>query len=388
MKKKIAILGSTGSIGKTLLKILIKEKKNIDIKLLSSNKNYQKLLKQAKIFNVKNLIILDKSSYKKLKKNKNLRHLNIYNNFKSFKKIFNNKKIDYTMNAITGIDGLKPTLDIIKWTKKIAIANKEAIICGWDLIKKKLEKNKTLFIPVDSEHFSIWYAIKNNKTNNIQKLIITASGGPLLNVPIRKFKSINKKMVLNHPNWRMGKKITVDSATMMNKVFEVIEAKNIFNLDLKKISIIIDPSSFIHSIIKFNDGMIKIIAHETTMKIPIFNTFYSDHEKKFPSNKIKFLKLNNLNLQTVDKNKYPHIKVIDRLPAKSSLFETAIVSVNDELVKLYLENKIKFNDISKYFFKFILNKKFQKYKNIKADKIDKILSLNKYVRLKINTISI
>ena len=140
--------------------------------------------------------------------------------------------------------------------------------------------------------------------------------------------------------------------------------------------------------IKFNDGMIKIIAHETTMKIPIFNTFYSDHEKKFPSNKIKFLKLNNLNLQTVDKNKYPHIKVIDRLPAKSSLFETAIVSANDELVKLYLENKIKFNDISKYFFKFILNKKFQKYKNIKADKIDKILSLNKYVRLKINTISI
>ena len=388
MRKTIAILGSTGSIGKTLLEILTKEKKNIDIKLLSSNKNYQKLLKQAKIFNVKNLIILDKSSYKKLKKNKNLRHLNIYNNFKSFKKIFNNQKIDYTMNAITGIDGLKPTLDIIRWTKKIAIANKEAIICGWDLIRKKLERNKTLFVPVDSEHFSIWYAIKNNKINNIQNLIITASGGPLLNVPISKLKTINKKIVLNHPNWKMGKKITVDSATMMNKVFEVIEAKNIFNLDLKKISIIIDPSSFIHSIIKFNDGMIKIIAHETTMKIPIFNTFYSDHDKKFSSGKIKIVKLNNLNFQTVNLNKYPHVKVIKRLPTKSSLFETVIVSVNDELVRLYLENKIKYKDISKYFFKFILNKKFQKYKNIKADKIEKILSLNKYVRLKINTISI
>ena len=186
----------------------------------------------------------------------------------------------------------------------------------------------------------------------------------------------------------MGKKISVDSATMMNKVFEVIEAKNIFNLDLKKISIIIDPSSFIHSIIKFNDGMIKIIAHDTTMKIPIFNTFYSDYEKKFSSGKIKIVKLNNLNLQTVDLNKYPHVKVIKRLPDKSSLFETVIVSVNDELVKLYLENKIKFNDISNYFFKFISNKKFQKYKKIKADKIEKILSLNKYVRLKVNTLSI
>ncbi len=388
MKKKIAILGSTGSIGKTLLNILIKEKKNIDIKLLSSNKNYKKLLKQAKTFNVKNLIILDKSSYAKLKKNKKAKNLNIYNDFESFKKIFNKKKLDYTMSAITGIDGLKPTMDIIKWTKKIAIANKEAIICGWDLIKKELDKNKTMFIPVDSEHFSIWYAIKNNKIDNIENLIITASGGPLLNIPLNKFKNLNKKKVLNHPNWKMGEKITVDSATMMNKVFEVIEAKNIFNLDLKKISIIIDPSSFIHSIIKFNDGMIKIIAHETTMKIPIFNTIYSNNEKKINSEKIKIKKLNNLNLQNVDLSKYPHVKIVNKLSEKSSLFETVIVSINDELVKLYLENKIKFKDMSKYFFKIITNKKFQKYKKIKADKIEKILTLNKDVRLKINTISI
>ena len=152
-------MGSTGSIGKTLLNILKKDKKNIEIKLLTSNKNHKLILKQAKIFNVKNLIILNNYSYNKLKKNKNTKNINIYNNFDSFNKIFVNK-VDYVMSAITGIDGLKPTLDIIQWSKKIAIANKEAIICGWDLIEKKLNKHKTKFVPVDSEHFSIWYALK------------------------------------------------------------------------------------------------------------------------------------------------------------------------------------------------------------------------------------
>ncbi len=388
MKKKIAILGSTGSIGKTLLNILLKDKENTEIKLLTSNKNYKKLLLQAKIFNVKNLIILDYESYKKLKKHKDARNINIYNNYNSLDKIFG-KKIDYIMNAITGIDGLKPTLDIIKWTNKIAIANKEAIICGWYLIKKQLDKHKTSFIPVDSEHFSIWYAIKNNKINNIDNLIITASGGPLLNTPLSKFKNLKKKQVLNHPNWKMGKKITVDSATMMNKVFEVIEAKNIFDLDLKKISVIIDPSSFIHSILKFKDGMIKIIAHDTTMKIPIFNTVYSNIEKSITPKKLKiFKKLNELNLQKVDNYKYPHVKVIKNLSSKLSLFETILVSVNDELVKFYLSDKIKFNDLSKYFFKLISLKEFQKYKKISPDKIEKILKLNKYVRLKIKAMSI
>ena len=387
MKKKIAVLGSTGSIGNTLLSIVKKDKKNFEILLLTANKNYKKLLKQAYEYNVKNLIITNSNSYKKIKKIKLKKKINIFNNFLSLDLIFK-KKIDYTMNAITGLDGLEPTLKIIKHTQNIAIANKESIICGWNLIEKELDKNKTTFIPVDSEHFTIWYAMKNNSIQNIENILITASGGSLLNIPVNKIKKLNKDQILSHPNWKMGKKITIDSATMMNKVFEVIEAKKIFNIDYKKISIIINPSSYIHSIIKFDNGLINIIAHDTTMKIPIFNSIYSNNNKKINSKKISIESLNNLRLQKVDIKKYPHVKILKKIPNKNSLFETILVSVNDQLVKLYLKNKLKFKDISKLFFKIIFFKEFRKYKKIKPKSLESILKLNEYVHLKINSMSI
>ena len=256
MKKKIAILGSTGSIGKTFLKILAKNKNDIEIVLLTANKNYKELIKQTKKFKVNNVIITNKLSFNAfIKKNRN-KNINIYSSFSSLKKIFKTK-IDYTMSSIVGLDGLSPTVDIIKHTRKIAIANKESIICAWDIIKKKLNKYRTEFIPVDSEHFSVWYALKNNQNDNVSKVYLTASGGSLLNVPINKFNHLSLKQILKHPNWKMGKKITVDSSTMINKVFEIIEAKNLFNLNYNQLGIIIHPKSYIHAILKFSDGMIK-----------------------------------------------------------------------------------------------------------------------------------
>ena len=282
MIKKIAILGSTGSIGKSLLKIIEADRKSFKIILLTANKDYTSLIKQANKFNVKNIIITDQKNYNiaKLKiKNKKIK---IFNNYNQFKNIFKNK-IDYAMSAITGLDGLKPTIDIIKYTKNIAIANKESIICAWDIIKTELKKNKTFFIPVDSEHFSIWYGLKDFNNNSIEKIYLTASGGPFYATPIKKLKNIKIKQALNHPNWKMGKKISIDSATMINKIYESIEAKNIFNIPYKKIEIIIHPKSYVHALIKFNSGPIKIIAHDTTMMIPIFNTLYLNSDKKIKS---------------------------------------------------------------------------------------------------------
>ena len=175
IKKKIAILGSTGSIGKSLLKIIEKNKKDFEIILLTANKNHRVLNEQCKKFNVKAVIIKDKINFEKFKKINKIQNLKVYNNFQNLNKIIN-KKIDYTMSSIIGIDGLEPTLKIIKYTNNIAIANKESIICAWNLINKKLLKYKTKFIPVDSEHFSIWYALKNNKIKNINKIFLTASG--------------------------------------------------------------------------------------------------------------------------------------------------------------------------------------------------------------------
>ena len=387
MKKKIAILGSTGSIGKTLLNIIYKDKKKFDIILLTANKDFKTLIIQSKKFNVKNLIITDRKSYEIAKKKLSKSNIKIFNSFEELNNIFK-KKIDYSMCSIIGIEGLDPTLKIIKFSKNIAIANKEAIICGWNLISRELKKNKTKFIPVDSEHFSLWFGTNKININRIEKFFLTASGGPFHYWPLNKFRNIKINHALKHPNWKMGKKISIDSATMINKVYEVIEAKNIFNIPYKKINILIHPKSYLHALIKFNNGMIKIIAHDTTMKIPIFNTLYMDSNDKILTNKIDINVLNNLCLKEVSKKRYPMINILNMLPQKNSLFETIIVSANDALVELFLSKKINFVDIQKKLFRLIKSKEFSKYKKISPKNIKDIINLNNYVRLKINKKSV
>ena len=383
MRRKIAVLGSTGSIGKTLLKIISKDKKNFDIKLLTAKKNYKELLKQAKIFNVKNVILTDKKSFNLYKSKFTKEKIKIYNDFSFIKNIIN-KKLDYVMSSIVGLDGLIPTVKIIKHTKTIAIANKESIICGWSLIQKELKKNLTTFIPVDSEHFSLWFGLNNLNHKSIDKIYLTASGGPLYKVNLNQFHKVKINQAIKHPNWKMGKKISIDSATLINKVYEVIEAKNIFNISYDNIEILIHPKSYIHAIIKFNNGLIKMIAHETTMKIPIFNTLFYNSKKKMINKNINIKFLNSLEFNKVEKKWFTMIKLLDHLPKKNSLFETVIVSANDMLVELFLKNKIKFTDIYKNLFKLIKNKEFVKYKKIYPKNITDIIKLNNYVRLKIH----
>ena len=381
MKQKIAILGSTGSIGKSTINVIKNDKKNFDIVLLTTNSNYKEILKQSKEFKVRNLIINNKKKFLNLKKKLRKKNIKIFNNFESFKSNFNNK-IDFTMSAISGLEGLKPTLDMIKFTKTIAIAYKESIICGWNLIQKNLKKYDTEFIPVDSEHFSIWSLLNGNSKKNIEKIFITASGGPFLNLPILKFKKIKPKDAIKHPNWKMGYKISIDSATLMNKVFEVIEAQRIFNIDLYKFKILIHPKSYVHAMIKFNNGLTKLLIHDADMKIPIFNSIYNKKKIKYKNSDLDFVKLNNFNFSKVNLKKFPSIKILSSIPKKISLYETVLVSANDELVDLFLKKKISFQKIVFYLSK-ILNKKiFQKYKNRSPKNYKEIIKLSNYVRLK------
>ena len=387
--KKIAIFGSTGSIGKSLLNIIKKNKKDFKIELLTANKNYKKLIKQAKFFNVKNIILTDYNSFliaTKLLKNTKVK---VFKNFDSLNKIFDtNKKLDYSMCAISGFQGLKPTIHIIRFTKTIAIANKESIICGWNLIKKDLKKYKTFFIPIDSEHFSIWSLLDNNKKDNFEKIYITASGGPFRKLSLKKFKNISIKDALKHPNWTMGKKITIDSATMMNKVFEIIEAKKIFDLNYNQLEILIHPKSYLHAIVKFTNGLTKILIHDTDMKIPIFNSLFPKFEKKIKTNKLNKFILNNLNLTNVDIKKFPVVNIIKTLPNRHTLFETVLVSANDALVNLFLNKKINFTSISSELLRISKLSEFKKYKSIKPKNIDEIMKLAQYVSLKTPTLSI
>jgi len=393
MKKKIAILGSTGSIGKILLNTIKKNKKTFKIILLTAHKDYKTLYSQAKKYNVKNLIITNDNSYKILKKKCEKTNIIVYNSYNNFNQIFK-KKIDYTMNSIVGFAGLKPTLEVIKFTKKIAIANKESIICGWNLIKKKTILYKTKIIPIDSEHFSIWSSLNEfninyqiNLNQTIQNIFITASGGPFRKTPYKHFKKIKINQAIKHPTWKMGKKISIDSATLMNKLFEVIEAQRLFDVDINKISIKIHPQSYVHSIIKFKGGLIKICAHEPNMSIPIANSLRLN-SNPIQNNQPNFKTLNNLDFTDVDIKKFPTIKILNNYPNYCSLYDVALVSINDELVNLFLNKKISFDDIFKNLLNILNLRSIKKLKKIIPKNYSEISKINESVRLKTMKLSI
>ena len=387
MNKKIIILGSTGSIGKTTLEIINENKNKFDVKLLSTNRNIKSIYKQSKKFKVKNIIIHNTKTFQNYKNFFIKKKINVFNSVNEFKKK-NTGKVDYTMSAIIGIPGLKPTLDVISCSKNIAIANKESIICGWNLINKQLLKNRTKFIPIDSEHFSIAQLIKDENKLNINKIYITASGGPFLQTNFLNLKKFNPNNAIKHPTWKMGKKISIDSATLINKIFELIEAKKIFDLDYSKFEILIQPTSYVHGIVDFKNGVSKILTHPTSMKIPIYNAIIQSSKKNYFSNKIDIKLMNNLNFQKIDKRNFPVEKLLKFIPKADSLFETILVSANDTLVELFLERKIKFFQIYKILFKILKLKEFQKFKKLLPKNVTQIGDLSNKVRLKTIALSV
>ncbi len=387
MIKKIIILGSTGSIGQSTLDV-IKNNKKFRVLVLTSNNNIKILYKQAVRYRVKNVIIENYNSYIKYKDLFKKKKINLHLGISFLKKIVK-KKVDYCINSISGISGLEPTIQSIPLTKNILIANKESIITGWSIIKKKLNQHKTNFIPIDSEHFSIFQLIKNENNKNISRIILTASGGPFLNQSIKKSDDIKIKDVIKHPNWKMGKKISVDSATMMNKVFEFIEAKKIFNLKNDQISILIHPTSYIHAIVFFKGEIIKMLAHNTKMTVPIayaLDAYRKNIKKTYIQNDLK--KLNNIKLINPDFVKFPLLNLIKTIPEKDSYFETILVTLNDELVKNYLNSNIKYFYIEKYLLKLIKSPFFKKYYKLKPKNIFDIKNMvnitKKYLNLKLS----
>ena len=375
MIKDIIILGSTGSIGESTLKSLSKDK-NFRIKLLTTNKNLKSIYNQAIVNKVKNIIVENEDEFNKYKLKFKKKKINLYLGINNINKIIK-KKTTYCINAISGIDGLEPTLKAIPLTKNILIANKESIICGWELISKKLLKYKTNFIPIDSEHFSIWKLIANEKKETIDKIVLTASGGPFLNKSKKKIANIKPSVATKHPNWKMGKKISIDSSTMMNKVFEFIEAKKIFNIKKNKISILIHPSSYIHAIIYFNGGIIKFLAHDAKMTIPISNALGIKKKKisKITIRNIK--KYNNLNFSIPKNNDFPLLKILKLIPENESNFEIILTTLNDNLVNKYLNGKINYISIQKNLLYFIQCSYFKKFFKLKPLNITDVKSMIK-----------
>jgi 1-deoxy-D-xylulose-5-phosphate reductoisomerase len=368
MKKKIVILGSTGSIGKITFNIIKKNQKDFKIILLTTNKNINIILKQARQLKVKNILISSVPHYLKLKNRLKNNKIKIHNNLNNLQYIIK-KRVDYTMCAISGLSGLKPTIDAIKFSKTIAIANKESIICGWQFIDKALQKNKTKFIPIDSEHFSIWTLLKNQNIENVKRIYLTASGGPFLNKKKSLIANIKPKYALKHPNWKMGKKISIDSSTLMNKIFEVIEAKKIFNLDISKFKIIIHPKSYVHAIVHFKNGLVKFLAHDTNMAVPIMNSLYINKSFIYNDGNLKFELLNDLNFKDPDIEKFPVVKLLNKVKNTPSYFETILIAINDTLVDKYLSGEINYLSLNDNLLKLIKTPYFTRYYKLKPKNI-------------------
>ncbi len=379
MKKKICILGSTGSIGLTSLKILEKKIKFFNIKVLVANKNFKIICEQIKKYKPKYFIISDKTIYNKVLKKYSKRKIKILNDFKN---LSSKEKFDITISAIPGIAGLYPTLKSVKQSKKILIANKESIICGWNLIKISASKNKTKIIPVDSEHFSISKLIQNEKLSNINKIYITASGGPFLGYKKNQFKKILPKHALKHPKWQMGKKITIDSSTLMNKIFEIIEAQKLFNIPNEKLDILIHPNSLVHAIVEYKNGFKKFLYHDTSMIIPLSNAIFDGDlniNEFFKSKKNKNTVLENLIFKPVPEELFPIIK-LKKIANEYPSTPIIINASNEILVDHFLLKKIPFLSIFKIIMSILKDVNYKKYAIRNAKNIEHINKIDTWAR--------
>ena len=342
--KKIGILGSTGSIGTQTLEVVEKQPGKYKVEYLSAKSNASLLCSQAKKFNVKAICILDDS--KKSYCIKKLPNVEILSGRYGLLKLASYSKIDLMINALVGADGMEPTVRCINSGVDIALSNKESMVMAGDYINKLCKKNNVKIFPMDSEHSAIWQCLKGEKFDQVNKLILTGSGGPFRQKSIKEFPNIKKEDALKHPNWDMGKKISIDSATMMNKGLEVIEAFWLFNIPIEKIEIIIHPQSIIHSLVEFVDGSIKAQLGIPDMKIPIqYAMSYPNHDNIYWES-LDLAKIKKLTFESPDLEKFPCIKLAYDAIKKGGTSPVALNVANDIAVDLFLNDKIKFINIS------------------------------------------
>ena len=381
-KKTFALLGSTGSIGKSSLSV-INKLKNTKVELIFADKNFKEIMKQIKIFRPRVVVVNSFKTFTKLKNIFKNKKIIILNEYKKSKKYL--KKIDVTISAIPGINGLEPTIFFTEISKKILIANKESVICGWNLIKAKAKKFNTKFTPIDSEHFSINFLLKNCLPDQINKIYITASGGPFLNLDKKSFKKIHPNQAIKHPKWKMGKKISVDSATLMNKVLEVIEAVKLFSINLDKFKIIVHPQSLVHSIIELKNGLRIFLYHEPDMRIPIANAI-EDSNKNLENFDFNYKKISNkLTFFSVNKKKFPVEEIIKKINVNNSS-PILVNAANEIIVDYFLKKKIKFIEIFKYLKLFLNTHDYIKTSKIKPNSIENIRKIDLIGRKIINKI--
>ena len=345
--KNIGILGSTGSIGTQTLKVIDQYPEKFNVKYLSCNQNTQLLIEQTKKYTPDTICIINENKIEELKTALNNTNVKIISGRSALLELASRDDLDLMMNALVGSAGMEPTICALNAQVDVALSNKESMVMAGNIINKIIEKKSASLFPVDSEHSAIWQCMTGEKKEEINKIILTGSGGPFRKKSIEDFKNIKREDALQHPNWKMGNKITIDSASMMNKGLEVIEAYWLFNLKSDQIDIIVHPQSIIHSMVEFQDGSIKAQLGLPDMKIPIqYALTYPNHLKSTWEN-LDFTKINALTFEKPDLNKFPCIRLAYDSLKEGGTFPVVLNKANDEVVHAFLNEMIQFTDIPK-----------------------------------------
>jgi len=346
MKRKTVILGSTGSIGKQTLNIIKNYPDEFEIVGLGGWENITLLKDQIISFKPKISVVKNEYLAKNLRKElNNYNKTKIYWGIDGLIKLSTLEEVDMVVVAITGIASLIPTFEAIKHRKKIALASKEAIVVAGELLMREAKARNTIILPIDSEHSAIFQCLKNEPKNNIEKIILTASGGPLYNITASALKNVSVEDALNHPNWEMGKKVTIDSATLMNKGLEVIEARWLFDIPAKKIEIVIHPQSYVHSMVQFIDGTILAQLSEHNMKIPIqFALFYPERTNNNYT-RLDFARISQLTFRKPNFAKFSCIKLAYKALDIGGTMPAVLNGANEIAVNAFLNKQINITDI-------------------------------------------
>ena len=346
MKRKIVILGSTGSIGKQTLDIIKNYPDEFDVIGLGGWENINLLKEQIIAFKPKISVVKNEHLANNLKKElNNFNKTKIYWGIDGLIKISTLEEVDMVVVAITGIASLVPTFEAIKHRKKIALASKEAMVVAGELLTREAKVRNTIILPIDSEHSAIFQCLKNEPKNNIEKIILTASGGPLYNLTTSALKDVSVEDALNHPNWKMGKKVTIDSATLMNKGLEVIEARWLFGIPTDKIEIVIHPQSYVHSMVQFIDGTILAQLSEHDMKISIqFALFYPERANNNYT-RLDFTRISQLTFKKPNFTKFSCIKLAYKALDINGTMPAVLNGANEIAVNAFLNKQINITDI-------------------------------------------
>ena len=373
--KKIAILGSTGSIGTQTLEVINDNKNLFSVELLTAHSNFKLLAKQVNQFNPKVVIINDfkfRDELVKLIKNPKIEILHGKESLNNFSKYC---EIDLVVTALVGKSGLLPTVNAIKNNVDIALANKETLVVAGRQILNLLEKSNSKLLPVDSEHSAIFQCLKGEDEKNLEKIILTASGGPFRGKDINYLKSVSKENALNHPNWEMGKKISIDSSTLMNKGLEVIEAKFLFNVNIEDIDVVIHPESIIHSMVQFNDGSIIAQLGKPDMKLPIQYALGYPERINNSYKRFDFIKSGSLNFEKPCFKTFNNLKLAFDAAEKEGNSPCVLNAANEIVVSAFLEDKIKFLDMT-----YIIEECLNKISYIANPNLDQLIETDRLTR--------